>query len=61
MDINKWFIREWYKNCPTEIAGLVSTPPEKWTVDQRAKFLKTFEAVLDYAIPITNDNERGTP
>jgi len=58
MDIDKWFMREWYKNCPVEIAGLVSTLPEKWTIEQRGKFMKTFEAVLEYAVPITNGDEQ---
>jgi hypothetical protein len=49
------------------ISGLVDSLPGQdtgWTAAERAKFLKTFEAVLDFAIPIVakaSTNENGGP
>lgn len=40
---------------PPAIAGLVEslpTPEEGWTAAERDKFLTTFKAVLDFAIPV---------
>jgi hypothetical protein len=38
---------------PPAIAGLIaSLPSEGWTKAERDKFLKTFESVLDFAVPV---------
>lgn len=45
---------------PPAIAGLMETLPsaaEGWTTADRAKFLKTFESVLDFSIPITKEKK----
>ncbi len=43
---------------PPAIAGLMEGLPEDgWTAADRAKFLKTFESVLDYAIPIVKEKK----
>lgn len=40
-------------SLPPELAGLMSRLPQHgWTQDARDKFLRTFESVLDYVIPI---------
>jgi hypothetical protein len=45
---------------PEPIAGLLATLPERWTVEERQRFLATFEAVLDYSIPLIEpDDERA--
>ena len=39
---------------PPAIAGLLESlpaPADGWTAAERAKFLKTFESVLDFCIP----------
>jgi len=45
---------------PPAIGGLLaSIPPasEGWTAAERSKFLKTFESVLDFAIPIVKEKK----
>jgi hypothetical protein len=51
---------------PPELAGLMARLPQSgWTKPTRDKFLKTFESVLDYVIPVlTNEppvDEGGAP
>jgi hypothetical protein len=43
---------------PPAIAGLMEGLPEEgWTVADRTKFLKTFESVLDFSIPIVKEKK----
>jgi hypothetical protein len=45
---------------PPAIAGLMESLPEQsdgWTAAERAKFLKTFESVLDFSIPIMKEKK----
>ncbi len=45
---------------PPAIAGLLESlpsPNDGWTAADRAKFLKTFESVLDFSIPITKEKK----
>src|SRR5205814_5779403 len=50
-------------SMPAPLAGLLqSLPPEGegWTKDQRARFLTTFTAVLDFCFPVvTNIKDSG--
>jgi hypothetical protein len=45
---------------PPAIAGLMESlpdPSEGWTASEREKFLKTFESVLDFSIPVTKEKK----
>jgi hypothetical protein len=43
---------------PPPIAGLLeSLPSDGWTAADRAKFLKTFESVLDFSIPVVKEKK----
>jgi hypothetical protein len=47
-------------NLPPALAGLLASLPttdDGWTGEEREKFLKTFEAVLDFCIPVVGDGE----
>jgi len=56
-----------HRGLPPELAGLMARLPQSgWTKATRDKFVKTFESVLDYVIPIVakeqkQDNEETTP
>ena len=49
--------------APASVAGLLRDLPsagESWTTEQRDKWWKTFEVILDYAYPIDNNVLRST-
>jgi len=39
------------------ISGLLDGLPAEWTAAEKAKFMKTFETVLDYAIPVVKEKK----
>ena len=48
---------------PPALAGLLESLPDAadgWTKDERTKFLTTFEAVLDFCIPVVSSRSRNT-
>lgn len=49
-------------NLPPELAGLMARLPQNgWTQETRDKFMKTFESVLDYVIPIVAKDPNQEP
>src|ERR1700730_12760083 len=47
---------------PAPLAGLLASLPAEgtgWTREKRSKFLSTFEAVLDFCIPIIDDGKEA--
>lgn len=47
-------------SLPPAIAGLLESlpsPNDGWSASDRAKFLKTFETVLDFSIPVTKEKK----
>lgn len=48
-------------NVPPPLAGLLASLPHPsvgWTKEERAKFVTTFQAVLDFCFPIVTDQEK---
>jgi hypothetical protein len=47
-------------SLPPALSGLLAQiPAEGWTQDRRDAFVATFEAVLDFCIPIRDDDDNG--
>jgi len=54
--------RDGSQDLPPELVGLLRSVPrgnEGWTADKREAFLNAFTAVLDYSVPIVEENVAG--